>query len=95
MIQEAFRPILEELEAGRSAVLHRTVDGVEAGEYTRSVLLPFEPIEKALQVLEKNELAVQENGRWHLTPRGFMLSNPMLVKLVEEQQKSKPLAQKT
>lgn len=32
MIQEEFRPILEELEAGRSAVLHRTVDGVE---YTR------------------------------------------------------------
>ena len=32
MMQEAFRPILEELEAGRSAVLHRTVDGVE---YTR------------------------------------------------------------
>ena len=32
MMQEEFRPILEELEAGRSAVLHRTVDGVE---YTR------------------------------------------------------------
>ena len=32
MMQEVFRPILEELEAGRSAVLHRTVDGVE---YTR------------------------------------------------------------
>jgi len=32
MIQEEFRPILEELEAGRSAVLHRTVDSVE---YTR------------------------------------------------------------
>ena len=32
MIQEEFRPILEELEAGRSAVLHRTADGVE---YTR------------------------------------------------------------
>ena len=30
MIQEEFRPILEELEAGRSAVLHRTVDGVWA-----------------------------------------------------------------
>ena len=29
MMQEEFRPILEELEAGRSAVLHRTVDGVE------------------------------------------------------------------
>ena len=47
-----------------------------------------------LDTLEKNELAVQENGRWHLTPRGFMLSNPILVKLFEEQQKSKPLAQK-
>ena len=43
------------------------------------------------RLLEKNELAVQENGRWHLTPRGFMLSNPILVKLFEEQQKSKPL----
>ena len=32
MMQETFRPILEEFEAGRSAVLHRTVDGVE---YTR------------------------------------------------------------
>ena len=72
----------------------RTVDGVEAGEYTRSFLLPFEPIEKALRVLEKNDLAVLENGRWHLTPKGFMLSNPILVKLLDEQQKSKPLAQK-
>ena len=32
MIREEFRPILENLEAGRCAVLHRTVDGVE---YTR------------------------------------------------------------
>ena len=32
MIREEFRPILENLEVGRSAVLHRTVDGVE---YTR------------------------------------------------------------
>ena len=32
MIREEFRPILENLEAGRSAVLHRRVDGVE---YTR------------------------------------------------------------
>lgn len=32
MIREEFRPILENLEAGRCAVLHRTADGVE---YTR------------------------------------------------------------
>lgn len=72
----------------------RTVDGVEAGEYTRSFLLPFEPIEEKLKKLADEGFAVQEHGRWHLTPKGFMLSNPILIDLLEEQQKSKPLAQK-
>ena len=35
-----------------------------------------------------------ENGRWHLTPKGFMLSNSILVTLFEAQQKSRPLTQK-
>lgn len=72
----------------------RTVDGVEAGEYARSFLLPFEPIEEKLKKLEADGYAVLEHGRWHLTPKGFMLSNPILIDLLEEQQKSKPLAQK-
>ncbi len=72
----------------------RTTDGVEEGEYTRSFLLPFKPIEKALAAMQKDDLTVQENGRWHLTPKGFMLSNSILVTLLEEQQKSKPLAQR-
>ena len=72
----------------------RTVDGVEAGEYTRSFLLPFEPIEARLQELEKQGFAVLEHGRWHLTPKGFMLSNSILIDRLDVQQKSKPLAQK-
>ena len=72
----------------------RTVDGIEKGEYTRSFLLPFEPIEKLLEAFSKQELAVLENGRWHLTPKGFMLSNSILVTLFEAQQKSRPLTQK-
>ena len=72
----------------------RTTDGVEEGEYTRSFLLPFKPIEKALAAMQKDDLTVLENGRWHLTPKGFMLSNSILVTLFEEQQKSKPLAQR-
>ena len=72
----------------------RTVDGIEKGEYTRSFLLPFEPIEKLLEAFAKQELAVLENGRWHLTPKGFMLSNSILVTLFEAQQKSRPLTQK-
>lgn len=72
----------------------RTTDGVEAGEYARSFLLPFEPIEKKLREYEKQELAVLENGRWRLTPKGFMLSNSILVELFEEQQNSRPLTRR-
>ena len=36
MIREEFRPILENLEAGRCAVLHRTADGVEYMRLFRS-----------------------------------------------------------
>ena len=72
----------------------RTVDGIEKGEYTRSFLLPFEPIEEILLRLQAQEYAAFTSGRWHLTPKGFMLSNTILVELLEAQQKSKPLAQK-
>ena len=72
----------------------RTVDGVEESEYTRSFLLPFKPIEKVLLDLQKQDLTVLSNGRWRLTPKGFMVSNSILVRLLDEQQRSKPLAQK-
>ena len=72
----------------------RTVDGVEESEYTRSFLLPFKPIEKVLLDLQKQDLTVLAGGRWRLTPKGFMVSNSILVRLLDEQQRSKPLAQK-
>ena len=61
----------------------RTVDGIEKGEYTRSFLLPFEPIEEILIRLQAQEYAAF-----------FMLSNSILVELLEAQQKSRPLTQK-
>ena len=72
----------------------RTVDGVEESEYTKSFLLPFEPLEAVFQKLSKQELTQKVNGRWRLTPRGLMLSNSIILLLLDEQQKSKPLAQK-
>ena len=72
----------------------RTVDGVEEGEYTRSFLLPFEPLEAVFQKLAKQDLCKNVSGRWRLTPKGFMLSNSIIVLLLEQQQKSKPLTQK-
>ena len=72
----------------------RTVDGIEEGEYTKSFLLPFEPLQKVLEKLEKNDLCVQNGSRWRLTPKGFMLSNQVILTLLEAQQRSKPLAQR-
>ena len=72
----------------------RTVDGIEEGEYTKSFLLPFEPIEEILLKLQAQELAAFSAGRWHLTPKGFMLSNQVILTLLEAQQRSKPLAQR-
>jgi len=88
-------PIPLRERAGEYLMLRlRTVDGVEENEYVRSFLLPFKPLEKIFQQLQKSDYAAQTNDRWHLTPKGFMISNTIILQLLEEQQKSKPLAQK-
>ena len=47
---------------------------------------------KLLQKYAKERLAKEENGRWRLTPKGFMVSNSIILQLLEAQQQSKPLA---
>ena len=71
----------------------RTSMGIEPDEYERKFLLPFEPLEQRLEFYEDRGLAQkQDNGRWRLTPKGFMVSNTILVDLLEVQQQSNPLA---
>ena len=71
----------------------RTSVGIEENEYMQTFLLPFAPLEELLCMYEKRDLArKEETGRWRLTPKGFMVSNSILVQLLEAQQKSKPLA---
>ena len=71
----------------------RTAIGVEENEYMEKFLLPFAPIEARLAVCEKHGYAVkEENGRWHLTPKGYMVSNTIILQLLEAQQESKPLS---
>ena len=72
----------------------RIAEGIRAEEYTGRFLLPFEPLEKALELYASKGLAVREEGRWRLTPRGLLLSNQIIGVLLELQERSQPLTRK-
>ena len=69
----------------------RTTHGISAQEYERQYLLPFEDLEKELEECRKRGDAVLENGRWHLTPKGMMISNTIISNLQLIQERSIPL----
>ena len=61
----------------------RTSMGIEPEDYERKYLLPFAPLETALEAFRQQGLAVRTyDGRWHLTPQGFLLSNTIISDLL-------------
>ncbi len=72
----------------------RTSEGIEAEEYMKQFLLPFAPLEALLQNYRAKDLAAFDGTRWRLTPRGFLVSNSILVELLEAQEQSTPLAKR-
>ena len=70
----------------------RTTAGITAEEYERTFMLPFAPLE---EVLLKHRVyyrtAQGEDGRWYLTPRGFLVSNDIITDLLLAQDESEPL----
>ena len=77
-------------------MLHlRTVKGIVREEYERSYLLPFDPLESYLQRSARNGTAERSgDGSWHLTPKGFLLSNSIISDLLVIQDRSEPLAKR-
>ena len=73
----------------------RTSRGIEASEYEQLYLLPFAPIEAALEECRKRGHA-QKNGagNWRLTVEGFLVSNSIISDLLLVQEKSEPLAKR-
>lgn len=69
----------------------RTIGGINRQEYESAFLLPFDPLEKLLQMNEQHGLARFENQRWHLTPQGFLVSNSIISDLLIAQEESQPL----
>ena len=66
----------------------RTASGIDPKEYEKRFLLPFAPLEKALLRFKEQRLAHKTyDGRWHLTPEGFLLSNTIISDLLLIQDK--------
>ena len=89
-------PVLSECEsiplrerAGEYLMLRlRTRFGIEAKEYRRMFRMDFAPLEEILKKLETLGFTKQRDGRWRLTPHGFLLSNQIILSLQEAQRES-------
>ncbi len=69
----------------------RTVSGIDPEKYEKKYLLPFEPLEKLLwDFREKGWAQKTYDGRWHLTPEGFLVSNTIISDLLLIQDQTNP-----
>ena len=70
----------------------RTSAGIAADEYERMFLLPFEPL---AEVLAKHRslgyVGINDEGRWYLTPKGYLISNTIISDLLVAQDESVPM----
>ena len=69
----------------------RTVQGLDPADFQRRFRRRFDCFLPFLAQCQKAGYAVEEAGRWHLTPRGFLVSNQiiggMLDALAEEKRR--------
>ena len=71
----------------------RTYQGIAADEYEQKFLLPFDPIRKILaKYRELGYVGVNDDGRWNLTAKGYLISNTILSELLIGQDDSQPLS---
>ena len=73
----------------------RLASGLDPAEYEQQYLLPFAPLEEALMDLKSRGYAQKTfDGRWHLTPAGFLISNTIISDLLLIQEKCPPLSKR-
>ena len=63
----------------------RTSLGVSEAEYTAIYNSSFDGIAEVLEAFVDHGWAVEEDGRWHFTPTGFLLSNTLIRAMLEQQ----------
>ena len=70
----------------------RTSHGIIQEEYERRFLLPFQPLQDILRKYEDMGYAMRnDEGRWCLTTKGFLISNDIITDLLITQDSSVPL----
>ena len=68
----------------------RTAQGIEEWEYRGRYFMDFSPIEERLEQFAAQGWAEKTTeGRWRLTPKGFLVSNQLLADLLERQERSR------
>ena len=73
----------------------RTASGLDPKEYEKKFLLPFGALEAELLRCKERGLASKTfDGRWHLSPEGFLVSNSIISDLLLIQERSKPLTRR-
>ncbi len=61
----------------------RTDDGISSNEYARLFKASFAPMERELERFEALGLAAHSGDRYHLTARGFLLSNRIIRSVLD------------
>ncbi len=67
----------------------RTARGIEEWEYRRNYRMNFTPLEAELEGFRAQGWAEKTpEGRWRLTPKGFLVSNQLIGALLERQERA-------
>ena len=67
----------------------RTARGIEEWEYRGTYFMDFAPLDRRLEEFQAQGWARKtEEGRWRLTPRGFLVSNQLIGDLLERQEQA-------
>lgn len=95
-VLEEIQEIPQRERAGEYLMLRlRTFGGISRDEYEKKYLLPFDPLENILNhCASHNQASKTDEGRWHLTPEGYLVSNAIISDLLLAQEQSAPLAKR-